>query len=305
MATNLRKLTQLSQWKPRARERAIWVAIVSGPLALLIALLAVVVMAASLSKVPAPVNTYTAIADTTKVQNYARNALLLWLGGNTGQEKPLLARNTAERSVDLSNAGFEVFSVDPAGVERHPGSDAVEWVVTLSATLVVPGSNGAPQVSTYAVTVLDRDGSYQLLTWPRIANPPTETFTVSSKYTVGVEKNGPLGKALDRFVVAYLTSVGSNTSLGQYVSAQFAGAPIANTPYSSVEIESIKSLAGSQTVSAAKPGDTLSVLVRVKAGASVDTWSVMDLPLRVSLGDNNIWLVDGFDNPVRWGPIGG
>jgi len=305
MGTNLRKLTQLSQWKPQARERAVLLAMISGPLALLLVLVMSVIVVASLSRVPAPVNTYAAIANTERVQNFARNALLLWLGGSKPAEKRLLDRNHAEQSIDLSSAGFEVFSIEPVDVARLQGSDAAEWEVTMAATLVVPGSNGAPQVNTYKVIVLDHDGDYQLLTWPSIVNHANSTFTVNSRYTAPVDRNSALGSALERFVTAYLTSTGPNTSLGQYVSAAFTGSPIADSPYSSAEIESIKALEDNPLVANAKPGDQLSVMVRVKASASVDTWSVMDLPLKVSLGDNNIWLVDGIESPVRWGAVTG
>ena len=51
--------------------------------------------------------------------------------------------------------------------------------------------------------------------------------------------------------------------------------------------------------------DVLGLLAISAGAASVGTWSVMDLPLRVSLGANNVWLVDGFDSPLRWGAITG
>lgn len=304
MASNLHKLVKPAQWKPRVQKRALLFAAVSGPLALLMSLVIGALTLVTVSRMPAPVNTYSAITDVTRVQNYARNSLLLWLGGSKSSEKPLLARKTSEQGVNLSETGFEVLSIDPYDVVRHKGSDAVEWVVTFAVTLVAPGSNSS-QVNRYTVTVLERAGDYQLLTWPTITNSDTGTFAVASKYNVPVEKSGPLGQSLQRFVTAYLTSTGSATSLGQYVSAAFAGTAIVNSPYSSAEIQEIKALAGSPQPSTAKPGTQLSVLVRVKAAASVTTWSVIDLPLNVSLGANDIWLVDGIDSPVRWGPING
>lgn len=304
MATNLRKLTQLSAWKPRARERALLAAMISGPLALLVSLIVGALLLAAVANSPKPVNTYDAISSAQRAQNYARNALLLWLSGSKPAEKVLLSRNTAEQSVNLSDAGFEVFTIDPVDISRHQGSDAVEWVVTLSATLVAPGAS-SPQVNRFEVTVLEHGGDYQLLTWPAIVNTDNQTFTVASKYTVPVERTSPLGQSAQRFVTAYLTSTGSATSLGQYVSSEFSGSAIVDSPYSSAEIESIKALADSPQPSTAKPGTQVGVLVRVKASASVGTWSVMDLPLRMTLGANNVWLVDGFDSPLRWGPITG
>lgn len=300
----LSRLTRLSAWKPRVRERALLAAMISGPLALLVSLMAVALAVAVVSSMPRPVNTYTAIADAARAQNYARSALLLWLSGTAKSEKPLLARNAAEQSVNLSDAGFEVFSIDPVSIDRRQGTDAAEWTVTLAATLVVPGS-GVSQVNTFVVPLLERGGDYQLLAWPRITSTPGHPFTVASRYTVPVERTGPLGQAAQRFVTAYLTSTGSGGSLGQFVSAQFSGGPLADSPYSSVEVESIKALAGDPQPSSAKPGTQVSVLVRVKASASAGTWSIMDLPLRMSLGTNKVWLVDGFDDALRWGRISG
>lgn len=298
----LRKLTHLSAWKPRAREWALLAATVSGPVALLVSLLTAALLVAAVAADPKPVNTYDAISSAQRAQNYARNALLLWLGGTRAVEKPLLSRNRSERSVALSDTGFEVFAIDPVDLARYPGADAVEWVVTLSATLVPPGQS-APQASLFRVFELEHGAGYQLLTWPVIVNPGDRAFTVAGKYTVPVERNGSLGQSAQRFVTAYLTSTGPAASLGQYVSARFSGGAVAGSPYSSAEVESIKALAGSPQPATAKPGTQISVLVRVKASASVGTWSVMDLPLRMSLGANNIWLVDGFDVPLRWGRI--
>jgi len=304
VASNLQRLLQPAQWKPRVRERALLLGIISGPLALLLSLIVGITAITSLARIPKPVDTYAAISNVVRVQNYAETALILWLSGSKPSEKPLLARKTSEQSVALSEAGFEVFAVDPVDVVRYQGSDAVEWVVTLSATLVPPGAGG-PQINRYLVTVLEHNDSYQLLTWPVIANGDSTSFTVSSKYNVPVERTGPLGQSLQRFVTAYLTSTGAATSLGQYVSSEFTGSAILDSPYSSVEILEIKAAAGSPQPSTAEPGSQLSVLVRVKAGASISTWSVMDLPLKVTRGANDVWLVDGVESPVRWGPITG
>ena len=304
MASNMRLLTQPALWKPKVRERAMLVAIISGPLALVLSLVVAAFTVASVASIPKPVNTYAAISSVARVQNYARTALVLWLSGSKSSEKPLLARKTSEHNVDLSESGFEVFAVDPVDIARYPGSDATEWAVTLSATLVPPGGTG-PQVNRYLVTVLDRDGHYQLLTWPAIINGDSGTFTVANKYTVPVERTGSLGQSLQRFVTAYLTAGGQSASLGQFVSSDFTGSAILDSPYSSAEIQQILVMDGSAQPSSAKPGTQLSVMVRVKAAAAVTTWSIMDLPLKVSLGANNVWLVDGVESPVRWGSITG
>lgn len=302
--SNLRKLTELSQWKPKARERALLFTMISGPLALLLALVLMVMTLTALSQIPKPVNTYAAITDVTRVQNFAQNSLLLWLGGSTSSEKPLLARSSAAPSISLSAVPFEVRSIDPSDIVRFEGSDAVQWLATFAVTFVAPGA-GTAQINRFSVTVLDHDGDFQLLTWPSIVNSESNAFRVASKYTVPVESRGELGESLRRFVTAYLTSTGESTSLGQYVSSSFSGTAISDSPYSSVEVVEIKAAAGGPPVANAEPGTQVSVLVRVKAIAAIETWSIMDLTLRVSLGSNNVWLVDGIDSPIGWGPITG
>ncbi|SIL99624.1 Uncharacterised protein [Mycobacteroides abscessus subsp. abscessus] len=304
MFSNLGKLFRISEWKPKARERGLVFSIISGPLALLLVVLMVSLMARIMSNLPKPVDTYKAITEVTRVQNYARNSLLLWMGGSSSAQVALMARSSASQTIELSKVPFEVRSIDPSDIVRFQGANAVEWQATFAVTFVAPGSNSA-QINRFLLTILDEDGNYQMLLWPSIVNPDTQPFKVASKYTVPVDSNGSLSQSLGRFVTAYLTSTGGATSLGQYVSSKFTGSAIADSPYSLAEIQEIKASTGSPLPGDAEPGTELKVLVKVKASASLDTWSVMHLPLRVTLGSNKVWLVDGIDAPVGWGAIAG
>lgn len=300
--SSLGKLISPSQWKPKVRERALVFAMISGPLSLLMVMAMVVLVSVVLTRLPKPVDTFTAITDVTRVQNYARNSLLLWMGGSTQAQATLMSRSSASQNIELSPVPFEVRSIDPSDIVRWQGYDAVLWQATFAVTFVAPGTNSA-QISRYMVTVLDRDGDYQLLIWPSIVNVDTQLFKVATKYTNPVDSDGPLAQSLDRFVTAYLTSQDGATSLGQFVSAKFAGSAISNSPYSTAEIETIKASADTPVPAKAEPGTELKVLVTVKASAAIETWSVMQLALRVSLGANNVWLVDGIDAPIGWGAI--
>lgn len=300
--STLSKLTSPSQWKPRARERALVFTMISGPVALLLVMATIALTAVILTRLPKPVDTFTAITDVTRVQNYARNSLLLWMGGSTQAQAPLMARSSAAQNIELSPVPFEVRSIDPSDIVRWQGYDAVLWQATFAVTFVSPGS-GSAQINRYVVTVLDRDGDYQLLIWPSIVNADTQPFRVASKYTNPVDSAGPLGQSLDRFVTAYLASPDGSTSLGQYVSAKFVGSAISDSPYSTAVIESIRASSDTPMPTRPEPGTELKVLVTVKASAAIETWSVMQLALRVSLGANNVWLVDGIDAPIGWGAI--
>jgi hypothetical protein len=43
--------------------------------------------------------------------------------------------------------------------------------------------------------------------------------------------------------------------------------------------------------------------VTAKASVSSDTFSLIDVPLKLTLGKNKQWLVDGFDEPVHFGAV--
>lgn len=317
--SNLKQVSNLGNWKPKARERAVFLALISSPMALMVSVLCVLILAKSMGKMERPVDTYAAITEVTRVQNFARNSLLLWMAGNSSSEKPLLSRALDEKSIELSEVPFEVRSIEPSDIERWQGSEGrsraavqarkrgdapvvAEWLVTFAVTYVPPGT-GAAQINRYAVAVLQRGKDHQLLRWPSIVNNDSIVFKVASKYTQAIGAQTPLADSLNRFVTAYLTSTGGATSLGQYVSAQFHGSAIVDSPYTEATVESIKSAEGDPQLSTASPGTQLRVMVRVKASSSIKTWSIMDLALRVSLGANNVWLVDSIDSPIGWGEI--
>lgn len=304
MASNLKKVSKMSEWKPQARERAFKFAMISGPVSLFLVVVMVMLMAAMLGRLPKPVDTFAAITDVTRVQNYARNSLLLWMGGSTSAQEPLMLRSSATQSIELSTVPFEVRSIDPSDIERWQGSDAVQWRATFAVTYVAPGSSSA-QINRYAVTVLDNEGNYQMLMWPSIVNIDTQPFKVATKYTDPVDSSGALAQSVDRFVSAYLASEQDSTSLGQYVSSKYVGSAIADSPYTSAEVQEIKASVGTGQTGNAKPGTTVHIMVEVKALASIQTWSIMQLALQMTLGSNNVWLVDGIDAPVGWGAISG
>ncbi|MGC7194420.1 hypothetical protein RA997_23010, partial [Mycobacteroides abscessus subsp. abscessus] len=70
MLSTLGKLFHISQWKPKARERGLVFAMISGPLALLLVVLMLLNTARILAHLPKPVDTYKAITEVTRVQNY-------------------------------------------------------------------------------------------------------------------------------------------------------------------------------------------------------------------------------------------
>ena len=91
--------------------------------------------------------------------------------------------------------------------------------------------------------------------------------------------------------------------MGLYVSSQFKDDPIANSPYTGIQISSNQAAEGSPDPASAKPGDTIHVLATAKAMSSTTTFNTIDAPLRLTLSPNRQWQVDGFDEPIHFGGV--
>ncbi|KXO90608.1 Uncharacterised protein (plasmid) [Tsukamurella tyrosinosolvens] len=296
------KMLKFSEWKRSTLNRAMLYSAIAWPFAIVLSIFSVLLSYGAISKVPKAIDVNRAYSNIVAAQNFAYDSLLLWMAGTTSSEKRLMQRSSAGPNITLSQVPFEVRDIRPAAVVPYKGSDADEWQIVFAVTFVPPGSSSA-QTNNYQVTLLDaRDQNFQLLLWPVIVNPASKPFKVDSKYGDPVDKNGPLGKSLTRFATAYLASPDSSPTLGQYVSNGF-GAPIASSPYTSVELLEVRAERGSPQLSSATEGTTLHVMARVKAMASLQTWSIMDLPLTVQLRGNDVWVVDKIDSPIGWGSI--
>lgn len=275
------------------------VSMLSGPIAILVAVLALAYVV--LNNPPAPVDVHKALSSYTNASYFARNYTLVWLGGGTKQKDAIGSMSSVPASFNLNPDPMTVTDLNVTDVLWTPTEGAeTEWAFTIAATAVPPG--GAASRNFYRVTFVEKDGAFQVITLPRIVNPETTPIRIATTYTSNTSLDGVLGKTLANFAKAYLVP-GDSASLGRYVSENFKGSPIAGSPYTAVKVTSINVAEGSPDPSTAGPGSTVEVMVTVQASISMTTFTTMQLPLRVTSTANGQWLVDAIMEPVNFGAV--
>ena len=272
-----------------------------------------------------PVDVLKEINAFANADFFAHNFLLVWLAGGPGQSKQLVSMSAMTGHPEMNKDPFTVLDINTVPpVLRTPAGKETEWALTLAATLVSPGGSGTSTRSYFRVTFVEADGTYKALMWPRPVNSTTRAVQIAPYYTQGVGAGTPLGTAVCNFMTAFYTSnnapgaactssdPASSTapaapknaaSMGLYVSSQFKDDPIANSPYTGIQISSIQAAEGSPDPASAKPGDTIHVLATAKAMSSTTTFNTIDAPLRLTLSPNRQWQVDGFDEPIHFGAV--
>lgn len=237
---------------------------------------------------------------------WAQDYLLLWLGGGPAEAKKLATMTALPTPVDLNKDPVTVLSIRPEpGILRTPAADGnpeIEWALTLSAVIIAPGSGGASVRTYYRLTFLQAGTVYKALLYPRPTNHTSQPVEIQSHYTVGVPLDGALASTVREFMTAFYIT-GNDGNLGRYVTTDFTDKPITKSAYTALEISSITAGTDSADAASANPGDTMHLLVTAKASASIDTFHWISAPLRVTLSPNRQWLVEGFDEPVRFGAV--
>lgn len=252
-----------------------------------------------------PVDVIATINDYVDASTWARDYMLVWLGGDASQADKLASMTALPAARDLSTDPFTVLDVRiHTGILRTESVDGpeVEWAMTLSPVVVSPGTGGAAVRSYYRLTFLQAGSTYKALMYPRPVNSTSQPVQIQSHYSMGVDLGGPLASSVREFMTAFYAA-GNDGALGRFVSPEFTEEPITGSLYNSIELTDIMAGAGSVEPANAEPGDTISVLANAKASASLDTYSLISAPLRLTLSPNRQWLVDGFDEPVRFGAV--
>lgn len=273
---------------------------VSGPVALVIAVLAMAYVV--MTKPPTPVDVHRELTAYTNASYFARNYLLVWLGGSPKQQDNIASMSSVAGTFKLNPDPQRVTDLNITDVLWTPASesDQTEWAFTLAATATPPGSSATRNF--YRVTLVESDGAFQAITLPRLINQGTTPVRVNTVYTANTALDGTLGKTLANFTKAYLIP-GDSGSLGRYVSEKFTESPISGSPYTTVRVTSINVADGSPDPSQAVAGDSVEVMVTVQASISLTTFTTMQLPLRVSLTAGGQWLVDALTEPVNFGAV--
>lgn len=250
-----------------------------------------------------PVNVLNEINGYVGAEFFAHNFLLVWLAGGAHEADKLATMAAMPGQPQLSADPFTVLDINAVPpVTRTSAGKETEWGLTLAATVIPPGSNGSTR-SYFHVTFLEAGGTYKALMWPRPVNNNARAVQIGAYYTDGIGANSPLGTQVGSFLTAFYTA-NSAGSLGSYVSSQFTDSAVKTSPYTAVSLTAINAAKGSPDTAAAQPGTTVHVLATAKASVSTDTFSTIDVPLRLTLSNNKQWLIDGFDEPVHFGSIG-
>lgn len=248
-----------------------------------------------------PIDVQRAINNYTKSQFFAQNLLLTWAAGDPKDATKLASMCAMPGQPTLNPSPFTVLYINPTDVQVTPAGEQTEWEWTFGATLILPQS-GTSLRSYFLVTTLESGGSFKCLNNPRPVNDAARNFEVKPYYTIGTSVKGPLGKQVSDFMNAYYTA-NNPGSMGRFVTGNFTDTPIAASPYTSLEVTSIMLGQGSVDTTQAKPGDTVTAQVTAKASASNSTFNTIDAVLKLSLSNNNQWLIDGFESPIHFGAV--
>lgn len=254
-------------------------------------------------------------------QHFAHNFVLVWAMGGHNQAQD----DTAKLAAMTSFADQVELSVDPytaldinlvppiTRTEDAGGGGEIEWGMTMAVTIIPPGRGSATRLRV-RVVFLDAGGTFKALLWPRPVNETARAVQIKSAYVRSVEmrsndpknptKKSVLGEKIDGFMRGYYQANNPGT-LGSFTTQGFAvkDQPLVNSPYNAVEVTSIQATADSADPAKAQPGDKMHLRVTAKAMTSNETFSTIDVPLRVILSENKQWLVDGFEDPIHYGAV--
>ncbi|TXH10724.1 MAG: hypothetical protein E6R04_04500 [Spirochaetes bacterium] len=287
--------------RPSFQKRALWISLISGPLAIIISVLTV--MFSVITRPPSPVDVYRAQTQSVRAEFFARNYLLLWLGGSDRQDSRLKEMTSVDARFSLNPDPVTVTEINITDVLRTPAKNVgeTEWAFTLAASVVPPG--GMASRNYYRVTFVEKDGAFQAIVLPRLTFNGVTPIQVDTIYKGSEALDGVLGKTIANFAKAYLTPSDGEGSLGRYVSEKFSEKPVKGSPYTSVRVTAIQTDTPLGQTTEPSPGTTLEVLVTVRAMMSTTTYTTMQLPLRVTMTKNSQWLVDAITEPVDFGNI--
>lgn len=290
---------------PRNQILILWA--VTGPVALVIALvLAVVVM-----RIPDP-ETHSVpaeVAATDNAKNWASNYLLLWLAGtgpSRGEDispnlKTLQEMSSVPGEFTLPPTPYTVQDIAPVSAVSYPAGDDTIWRMVLSATVVSPGSGGVSRMQ-YAMDLTEHSGGYQVTALPRQVNSTTTPFAINTLYNETADSSSALYTAAEAFAKAYLTP-NDGGNFGTTISGNYDGVPLANSPYSKAEVTSVLYYLPDSGVDMynVRPGDIAEALITVRAESSSSTFNYTQLPVSMIVLDNNQWAVDYMNDYVDIG----
>lgn len=286
--------------KPSVQKRFLFISMISGPVALVLTVLFGVY---TVLRMPTDiVDVHKELMSYTRAEYFARNYTLAWLAGSSKQNTTIDSMTSASAKLTLNPDPMTVTDLNMVDVLWTPTADPAitEWAFTVSATIIPPG--GTSSRNFFRVTLVEKQGAFQAITLPRITTRDIVPIRVNTVYVVSTDVNGVLGKIVSNFMKAFLIP-GDSGSMGRYVSEAFTAKPISGAPYSSVKVTGINIADGYPNPVDATPGQSVEIMVTVRAFVSTTTYNTMQFPLRVTMTSNGQWLVDSITEPVNFGEV--
>jgi len=247
----------------------LWAALLTGPLALL---LAVSVAASGIGRqapAVAPVN--EPAGERASVEEFAQRFVVTWLEAARGQERQLQPYVKVP-SLALPEVGFS--AVEPATADVQQLAAGVWWV-TVGVTVIPPATVAAPATGNldavasqrryFQVSVHYSAGAMVASALPAPTAAPAAAEAPQLPYRYSGSVNSPLAASVAGFLTSLLTGNGDVT---RYISPGASIAPVLPAPYTEVVIGELitdRNLTG--VTAAPAQGEQVRVLVTARATA--------------------------------------
>lgn len=272
---------------------------IAGILALIIAILGTVLALNAKNSVPKKPQMQAETLAYSRVENYAKNFFQVWAMGDKQSASTLKEFYSANPLNDLNADPAQITDLNTADIKVQPTpQNEILWTVTLGATMKSPGL-GEPTRNFYDISILQKDKSLTIAKLPNVVELDRPKIEAENVYSSSVPSNNPLYQVSVNFASTYLTPQNAE-SFGRYVTADFKGNPLANSPYSGANVTGVY-LPFNTVTDQFKAGDMTSVLIRVRASTSQSTYQTMDMIVTAVIQSNGQWLINSIDTAPQTG----
>lgn len=226
----------------------------------------------------------------SRVQNYAMNFFQVWMMGDMNSKQTLESFYSAIPLSDLNADPAKINDLNVADLKVSPTPQGeILWQVTLGTTMTPPGVTASTR-QYYQVDILQKGESLTVAKLPEIVEFNRPAVRSGNGYQTPVSSNSPLYQVAVNFSATYLTPQ-SAESFGRYVTADFEGEPLKNSPYSGAEVVGVY-VPRDVVLDQVPSGGEVNVLIRVRASTSRSSYQTMDIPITAVKQENGQWLVN-------------
>lgn len=276
--------------KKSISNRLLAIVLILSLIAIVVSSFAVVTSLTAKESVPKKPQMQYETLSYSRVSNYAENFFQVWMMGDENSRGTLNDFYSTSPVTDLNADPAQISALNVSDLKVAPtDSGEILWTVTLGATVTPPGVTAASRLF-YQVDVLQSGDSLTIAKLPVLVNNDRESVVAGNAYPTAVQTSSPLYQVAVNFSATYLTPQ-QHDSFGRYVTAEFEGEPMKDSPYTGAEVVGVFVTRG-VVLEQVKPGDMVDVRIRVRASTSQSTYQTMDLTVRAVKQSNGQWLVD-------------